>query len=166
MQQLINDGKVVTDDWQLLPKEFDTTAELPAGKQILPLQLWLAHRDELADATGLGVWLDSDQHPEGIADDVNRFDVIAINFPAFKDGRGYSYARLLRERYGYTGELRAVGDVLRDQLFYLRRCGFNAFAVRADRDIHDALGALSDFSDTYQGAVDQPLPLFRRRLAS
>ena len=166
MQQLINDNKIVCDDWQLLPKEFDPTAPLPASKSIVPLDLWLARRDELTDVSALGVWLDSDQHPEAIADDIGRFDVIAINFPAFKDGRGYSYARLLRDRYGYTGELRAVGDVLRDQLFYLRRCGFNAFAVRADRDIHDALASLSDFSDAYQGAVDQPLPLFRRRVAS
>jgi len=166
MPQLISDGSVVVDDWLLLPKEFDATAALPAGKSIVPLDMWLARRDELADTPTLGVWLDSDQHPETIADDVDRFDVIAINFPAFKDGRGYSYARLLRERYGYAGELRAIGDVLRDQLFYLRRCGFNALAIRADRDIHDAVRALSDFSDAYQGAVDQPLPLFRRRFAS
>ena len=74
-----------------------------------------------------------------------------------------SIAALLRSRYGFKGELRAIGDVLRDQLFYLQRVGFSAFALRADKDIHDALNALSDFSETYQGAIDQALPLFRRR---
>ena len=92
-----------------------------------------------------------------------RLALIAINFPKFTDGRGYSMASTLRTRLGYKGELRAIGDVLRDQLFYMQRLGFNAFDVRADKDIHAAGQSLGDFSETYQGAVDQPLPLFRRR---
>jgi len=91
------------------------------------------------------------------------FQVIALNFPSFTDGRHYSSARLLRERYGYKGEIRAIGDVLRDQLFYMRRCGFDAFAIRADRDPVDALEGLKDFSVTYQAAADDERPLFRRR---
>ena len=91
------------------------------------------------------------------------FGVVAVNFPKFTDGRGYSTARLLRERYGWKGELRAVGDVFRDQLFHLASCGFNAYALREGEDPLDALTAFRDFSDTYQATVEQPLPLFRRR---
>jgi uncharacterized protein (DUF934 family) len=88
---------------------------------------------------------------------------IEVNFPSLADGRGYSIARLLRERYGYGGELRAVGDVQRDQLYYLARCGFDAFLLRKDEDADDALAAFDDFSETYQASVERPQPLFRRR---
>ena len=89
--------------------------------------------------------------------------VIAVNFPKFSDGRGYSIARLLRERHGYQGELRAVGDVQRDQLFYLARCGFDAFLLRDGLDAQESLSALQDFSEAYQASVERPEPLFRRR---
>ena len=88
---------------------------------------------------------------------------VEVNFPTFTDGRGYSIARLLRERHGYAGELRAVGDVQRDQLFYLSRCGFDAFLLREGEDPDGALAALQDFSDAYQASAAQPIPLFRRR---
>jgi phosphoadenosine phosphosulfate reductase len=94
---------------------------------------------------------------------LERLPVIGVNFPKFTDGRSYSSARLLRERYRYHGEIRALGDVLQDQLFYMRRCGIDAYALRADKDIDKALAGLAVFSDTYQAAVDQPQPLFRRR---
>ena len=88
---------------------------------------------------------------------------VEVNFPKFSDGRGYSIARLLRERHGYTGELRAVGDVQRDQLFYLSRVGFDAFLLREGEDAAAALAALADFSEAYQASVERPQPLFRRR---
>lgn len=141
---------------------------IPGGKLIVPLSVWLGRRPELEprlQAGELGVWLDSFEEPEALVDgvdDINRFAVIAINFPKFIDGRGYSVGRLLRERYGYRNELRAIGDVLRDQLFFLKRCGFDAYKLRADRDMQDALASLRDFSDPYQAAVDEPRPLFRR----
>ncbi|MDQ5959482.1 MAG: hypothetical protein QG592_561 [Pseudomonadota bacterium] len=91
--------------------------------------------------------------------------MIGINFPKFVDGRGYSTARLLRERYAYQGEIRAIGDVLQDQLFLMARCGFDAFALRADKSVEKALGAFETFKAPYQAAVDQPQPLFRRRAA-
>jgi uncharacterized protein (DUF934 family) len=91
--------------------------------------------------------------------------VIAVNFPRFGDGRGYSIARLLRERYGYKGELRAVGEVARDHLQAMSRCGFDAFQLREGEDPLEALAAFDDFSDSYQATVAQPQPLFRRRLA-
>jgi uncharacterized protein (DUF934 family) len=88
---------------------------------------------------------------------------VEVNFPKFTDGRGYSIARLLRERFGYRGELRAVGDVQRDQLFYLSRVGFDAFLLRDGEHAADALAALRDFSEAYQASVERPQPLFRRR---
>ena len=81
----------------------------------------------------------------------------------FSDGRGYSYAQLLSTQYGYSGELRAIGDVLRDQLFYLKRCGFNSFALREDQKIEEAVNNLSDFNETYQASSDNPKPLYARR---
>jgi len=88
---------------------------------------------------------------------------VEVNFPSFTDGRGYSIARLLRERHGYRGELRAVGDVQRDQLFYLARCGFDAFLLRDGQDAGESIAALTDFSEAYQASVERPQPLLRRR---
>lgn len=145
---------------------------IPAGKVIIPLSAWLARKDELRarfDQGTLAVWLDSFESPETLVasvDDINRFKLIAVNFPRFVDGRGYSFATLLRTRYGYVGELRAIGDVLHDQLFYMKRCGFDAYAVRADRNIDDALRGLKDFSEPYQATVDLSLPLYRRHARS
>src|SRR5205823_7313539 len=98
----------------------------------------------------IGVWLAPDELASAIRDDLDKFGVIAISFPKFTDGRGYSIAFNLRRRLGYQGELRAIGDVLRDQLFQMQRCGFDAYAPRQDRNIHDALKGLSVFSETYQ----------------
>jgi len=162
---LIRNGAVVADDWHLLPEIADVAAAtLPDGKLIVPLNVWLAQPDAVAGRQQpLGVWLDSNQDPAELADAIDTFAVIAVNFPKFVDGRGYSIAALLRNRYGFKGELRAIGDVLRDQLFYMQRVGFNAFAVRGDKDVHEALMALKDFSEVYQGSADQPAPLFKRR---
>ena len=101
--------------------------------------------------------------PESLAERLGGVARVEVNFPSFTDGRGYSIARLLRERFGYRGELRAVGDVQRDQLFNLARCGFDAFLLREGEDAPAALGALRDFSEAYQASIERPLPLFRRR---
>ena len=90
---------------------------------------------------------------------------VEVNFPKFGDGRGYSIARLLRERHGYRGELRAVGQITRDLLFFLESCGFDAFELREGENPHEALAAFDDFSESYQASVAHPQPLFRRRLA-
>jgi uncharacterized protein (DUF934 family) len=169
MPRIIRKQEIVEDSWQVLsltPDESARTVPLPAGAVLLPLAVWLARRDEVLQRDEPpGVWLDSDEGPEALADDCARFAVIGINFPRFTDGRGYSSARLLRERYHYAGEIRAIGDVLHDQLFLMRRCGIDAYALRADKDIEQALAGLRAFSESYQAAADQPLPLFRRRLA-
>lgn len=107
--------------------------------------------------------LEPGDDPAGVADRLDKAARVEVNFPSFTDGRGYSIARLLRERFGYQGELRAVGDVQRDQLFYLSRCGFDAFLLRDGVDGGEALTALHDFSEAYQASVERPEPLFRRR---
>ena len=169
MPRIIRNTSIVEDDWQVLTlAEGETPAAvaLPAGPVLLPLAVWMARRDEIiAGGRPIGVWLDSHEGPEALAGDVDRFAVIAVNFPKFTDGRSYSSARLLRERYHFAGEIRAIGDVLQDQLFYMQRCGIDAYALRGDKDIDRALAGLSVFSETYQAAVDQPYPLFRRRQA-
>ena len=169
MTKLIKNGQIVDDAWQILKLSEGETAEsiaLPEGPVLLPLAVWLAHRDEiLASAGPFGVWIDSSEGPEALVSDLSALSIVAVNFPKFADGRGYSTARLLRERYGYRGEIRAIGDVLHDQLFFMKRCGIDAYAVREDKDIEAALAGLNTFSDAYQAAVDQPKPLFRRRTA-
>jgi uncharacterized protein (DUF934 family) len=110
------------------------------------------------------VRLEPADDPASVVDRLDRVARIEVNFPKFGDGRGYSIARLLRERYGYKGELRAVGQITRDHLFFMESCGFDAFELREGEDPHEALAAFNDFSEAYQASVKRPLPLFRRRL--
>lgn len=131
-------------------------AELPEGERIVPLAQWQGEP---------GVILGMADDPAAIAADLERLSTVVIEFPQFTDGRGYSTARLLRERYGFRGEIRATGDVLRDNLFYLSRCGFDSFVLRDQTNQDEALTRLSDFSDGYQASVERPQPLFRRRAA-
>ena len=160
MSKVIIDNAIVDDAWTLVAT---SAAEIPSAKKIIvPLKIWQEKPAALNEKI-VGIWLDSADDPGVLARDINSLPIIAVNFPTFKDGRGYSAAYLLRTRYGYTGELRAIGDIQRDQLFYLKRVGFNAFAVRADKDIDAALKSFNDFSDVYQGSVVQTSPLFRRR---
>jgi uncharacterized protein (DUF934 family) len=162
---IIKNNTIVDDDWSVLRlNESDTpqTIVVPSGKVIVPLKVWLAQRDALQQRAELGVWLASDERAEDLRNDLEKFSVIAVDFPRFADGRGYSIAYHLRSRLGYRGELRAIGDVLRDQMFYMQRVGFDAFAPCVDKDINAALKGLSDFSLSYQASSDQPSPLFRR----
>ena len=165
MRDIIKNRAVVSDDWtvlQLAEGEAANSVVVPAGKVIVPLAVWEAQRSTLEGRAELGVWLASSDRPEVLKDDLGHFQVVAVDFPKFADGRGYSIAYNLRARLGYEGELRAIGDVLRDQLFYMSRVGFDAFATREDRNIHDALKGLTDFSEAYQTSWDQKTPLFRR----
>jgi uncharacterized protein (DUF934 family) len=168
-EQIIKGREVVADDWTVLRLDEGETAdtvEVPAGKVIVPLAVWQARREALLGRAGangqIGIWFAPDELAHGVKDELGQFAVIAVDFPKFSDGRGYSIAFNLRKRLGYTGELRAIGDVLRDQLFQMHRVGFDAYATRQDRSIQDALKGLTVFSETYQASVDQPLPLFRR----
>lgn len=165
-EEIIKNAAVVANDWGVLrldEGESPETVTVPAGKAIVPLSVWLAQRETLAARLpDVGVWLAGDEDPAALADVVDQLAVIGIDFPKFTDGRGYSIAFNLRTRLGYQGELRALGDVLRDQLFSMHRVGFDAYATRPDRSIHDALKGLSVFSETYQASWDQKSPLFRR----
>jgi len=161
MPRLIKGREVVDDAYMVVhgAAPVDVTEGVPV---IVPLAVWQANRDALRRRAEVGVWLAPADDPMALADDLASLAVIAVEFPSFTDGRGYSIARLLRERLGYQGELRAIGDIQRDQLYYLSQVGFDAFAVREDRDIEAALASLRDFSDGYQ-STQARTPWFRRR---
>jgi uncharacterized protein (DUF934 family) len=166
MPKLIKDGVIADDTWTLIAKsEKDAAAvEVPEGQVIVPLSVWYAQKNILQGRTDVGVWLDSDETAHQLGDEAKVLPLIGVNFPGFMDGRAFSTARLLRERYGFKGELRAVGNFIRDQLCYLRRCGVNAFAFsNPEANLEEAVKSLNDFQEYYQASVDQPLPLFRRR---
>ncbi|PTQ73839.1 DUF934 domain-containing protein [Pseudomonas sp. GV071] len=164
MQRIIKNGQLVDETWHLLPKDATLEGVSNCDDLIVPLGLYVEHSSALkARDGGLGVWLEAGEEIEEIAGDLDNFQVIALNFPAFTDGRHSSTAYMLRTRYGYKGEVRAIGDVLRDQLWALHRVGFDAFALREDKDPDDALKAFSEFNEVYQASADQPQPLFRRR---
>lgn len=156
-KQLIKDRQIIDDAWTLVR---DAEAGAPAGPAILPLALWKTLRDNRA-AADTGVWLAPADDPAELAGAVAELPVIAVDFPQFADGRGYSIGRLLRERYGFAGELRAIGDVLRDQLYPLEQVGFNAFSLREDRDPAKDIAGLHDFSLGYQQTFLRQQPLFR-----
>lgn len=161
--RVIKDKAVVNDDWQLI-REIDADAPVPEGKVILPLAYWQANRDALLKQNSEhAVWIDGDTETEALLDDLQHFSIIALDFPTFKDGRSYSHASLLRNRYNYKADLRAIGDVLQDQLFFMHRCGIDSYEVREDKDIEDAIKSLNDFSVRYQAAADDALPIYRQR---
>jgi uncharacterized protein (DUF934 family) len=147
MPKIIKNGVVVEDPWR---------------GAILDLKSFTAHIESGAAPAEVGVLLEPDQPPSELAGDLNDIPLIAINFPVFTDGRGFSYARELRER-GYQGEIRAVGNFIRDQLSYLYRCGFDAFDFDENVNLEAALASLSDFSERYQADIREARPLFRRR---
>lgn len=167
-ERIIRGDQVVANVWTFVgvePTE-PVDAALPAGPVLVPLARWLAERHVLrGHGAPVGVWLKPDDEPHALREDVATLPLIAVHFPKFSDGRGYSTAVLLRSRLRYAGELLAFGDVGRDQLFMLRRVGFDAFSLPPQRDLEEALAAFGDFTVRYQGSVDQAAPLFRRRLA-
>jgi uncharacterized protein (DUF934 family) len=157
--QIIRNRALVDDDFAHVPDG----AELPDGKPIVTLARYRAATAELlARYPELGVRIPSDKLPSDIPD-LARLALIAIEFPRFSDGRGYSVARMLRDRHGFKGELRAVGWVLRDNLLYMDRCGINAFELKPGKPLESALEAFREFSVTYQAAADEKRPIYRRR---
>jgi uncharacterized protein (DUF934 family) len=161
---LIKHGKVVEDPWVQLPDD----GALPAsGAVIVSLERWRVEHGALCGrGEPVGVRLVSHQPARELAEDLPRLSLIALEFPTFKDGRAYSTARLLRERYGYKGELRAVGNVLRDQFHFMARCGFDAFEVATEEEAAAWQKAMNEFSVWYQAAADDRPPAARlRRLA-
>jgi uncharacterized protein (DUF934 family) len=151
---------VEVDGWTFVADD----AELPAqGDVVVGLARLLANAAALSARPGkLGVRIDPEDELDQAKLALDKVQLVALTFPKFGDGRAYSKARLFRDRFGYKGELRAVGEVLADQLQYMSRCGFDAFALAEGKDVPSALRALSDFTVTYQGASDDPRPLYRR----
>ncbi|MGD8177314.1 DUF934 domain-containing protein [Marinimicrobium sp. ARAG 43.8] len=167
MPKLVKDGAIVDNEWTLMAKseEDASSVKVPEGQVIVPLAVWQAQKTTLANRQDIGVWLDTDETADQLGDDARQRPLVAVHFPAFADGRAFTTARMLRERFGFEGELRAIGYFLAEQACYLRRCGVNAMDFGEDREQHlqAAIEALNDFTEYYQSSVDQPLPLFRRR---
>lgn len=166
MPGLIKDGALSADRWTLLREASGPEVlQVLLGKNlIVPFTFWKLYQTELNDYAGnIAIWLDSSENVADIGGQLQSLPLIALNFPVFSDGRSYSNARALREQFKYQGEVRAIGDVLRDQLFYMSRCGFNAFELRHDQDENLCLQSFDDFKTSYQTTVTEPLPLFRRR---
>ncbi len=159
---LLKNGVVVADPWQHVAMG---EALPPDGPVVVPFERWKAERESLlARNAPLGVRLGSAQAVAELAPDVGRFELIALEFPKFVDGRAYSQARLLRERYGYRQELRATGNVLRDQLQFMQRCGFDAFEIAASNAAEIWRAAMAEIDVFYQSAADDrvPAPQLRR----
>ncbi|WP_341913495.1 DUF934 domain-containing protein [Ferrovibrio terrae] len=160
---LLKDGRIVGED-AFQPVADD--AALPAsGAVLISYARWQAEKDQLAGRNSpLGISLPNTVDVLDFGPEAERFDLIVLSFPKFSDGRAYSQAHLLRARFGYTGELRATGNVLRDQLWHMQRSGFDAFEIpRADAaDVFAR--ALQSFSHVYQPAADGRISALKQRL--
>ena len=163
--QVLRNGQWQEDDWECLPDpQHDAQAvDVPNGAFIVPHYLWSRHGAAFLQRSPVpGLMVEGDTELETLREFLSGVALIAVYFPVFTDGRCYSQARLLRERYGYRGELRAMGEVLRDQLFYMLRCGIDAFALPKDAG-HNVLQSFTEISVRYQAAGDPAWPPCRRR---
>ena len=151
---LIKNGTITeTDNWLWIDDDHDIPGE---GDIVVGLERWQAERESLEGRNGgLALRLRSDQLAESIADDLHRFAMIALEFPKFTDGRAFSTARLLRERYGFTGELRAFGHIIQDQFLFLERSGFDALEVDDRTDLEAWRKAVAVVDLVYQAAADR-----------
>jgi uncharacterized protein (DUF934 family) len=159
---LIRDGALVEDPFV----DASAAESVPEhGAVIVSVRQWQEGRDALeARSDPLGLRLQSHESPELVADDLPRFAVVALEFPKFRDGRAYTYARWLRERYGYEGEIRAVGDVLLEQLHFMLRVGFDAFEIGGYDPLGAYLTAAEDYTVWYQPTGDgRPTAMQLRR---
>ena len=159
---LLKAGRLVADRW----RHIEDADPVPESEPVtVSHKRWSSEREALRGRNGqLGLRLPNDVAPMSLAQDIERFDLIALSFPRFTDGRAYSQARLLRGRFGYRGELRASGDVLRDQLLFMKRCGFDAFELGERAMVEDWPAALRDFDLFYQPAEDGRPWIGRQRL--
>jgi len=165
MLKIINNRQIVADSWQHINDETDI-GQMPDGKLIVSLSFWNAHKQALRQRSeALGIRLSPEDDVADIAADLASFALVALQFPGFRDGRAYSQARILRQQHDYPGELRAAGNVLRDQLMYMERVGFNSFEIDSKQDIEDALKAFDEINIKYQACSDEPLPFYKRRSA-
>ncbi len=162
MSRIIRQHAIVENDWTLAVD--GTTQPRASGKLIVPLARWRAEGEELvAGAAAIGVLLPNTEDAEAIYPEIADRPLIALQFPVFADGRALTQAVLLRNRLGFTGELRAVGDVVRDLVFWLGRCGFDAIVPRPDQDLEACRSALDEIRVAYQPAADAHEPVWARR---
>ena len=160
MNKIIKNGLIIEDRWTIISPG---PTVLPSNFYVLPLAQWKHH--ECAHDShnkSAGFWLMPDENIDKTAH-LDRAKIIAVYFPSLTDGRGFAMGCLLRERYGFSRELRAFGAIMRDQLHPLQRCGFNAFSFQNPSNLDEATESLHDFSVSYQAAVIASTPLFRRR---
>lgn len=165
MANILKNGQVHHDDWQVLRPEAEAdfaTLSVPAGQWLVPFALWQAQEDTLKSRSDIGVWLSPNDDLVEVAKHFSQWPLVAIDFPKFTDGRGYSIAWRLRNHCNYEGELRAIGNVLVDQLFFMLRVGFDTLALDPKVSAATAESRLTPFPDAYQGSTDNPQPLFRR----
>ena len=165
MAEILKNGQAHNDNWQVLRPEVDAdfgTVNVPAGQWLVPFALWQAQSTSLKSRNDIGVWLSPEDDLTAVAAEFAAWPLVAIDFPKFTDGRGYSIAWRLRNNHKYTGELRAIGNVLVDQLFFMLRVGFDTLALDPKVSTEAALKHLTPFPDTYQGSTDNPAPLFRQ----
>ena len=148
--QIIKDRQIVDDQWSYAPDG----SPLKTGDITVSLKRWQSEKDQLLSHEGnLGIRLTTNDLVEEIQDDLCHFKLIELDFPAFTDGRCFSQAVLLRKRFGFDGEIRATGNFIRDQLFYLSRAGVNSFNLGENEDLKEAATALNDFTVKYQKSV-------------
>lgn len=161
MPRLIKGNRIVDDHWHVVAA--DDTDYSPYDSILLPMAAWL----KLPEGERLGghtaPWIDSGEEFEEHLAELLKAPLIAVHFPVFMDGRGFSTGEILRKRCGYQGELRAFGNLIQDQVFFLKRCGFDSFQLREGTNLESALASLEHFSVTYQTSADTEIPLFRRR---
>ncbi len=154
--RIIKDQQIVEDTWRFVD-EGDAAGD---GNVIVPFRRWCAEPElRSAHAGELAIWVDGDDDVQEVSRAINVFALIGVKFPVFSDGRSFTLARILRERYRYRGEIRALGDVARDQLQFMARCGIDSFALRESDDFDAALDAFSELSCVYQHAADDAVPV-------
>ncbi|MFT6581345.1 MAG: DUF934 domain-containing protein [Alphaproteobacteria bacterium] len=157
---IIKNGELITDQWVSLDDD-DPAPE--KGAIIVSVSRWLKERVSLQSRHApVGVWFQSSDTLEDVAGDISGFEILALEFPAFTDGRAYSTARTLRDKFAFKGEIRAVGNVLRDQWSFMNRCGFDAFEVDETTTLSAFKDAISEMDDQYQPASDDRTPAFNR----
>ncbi len=160
MQNLIDQTSTLENQWILIE---DETGDFTQKNIMVPALFWLENQEKFSKRNDVSIWFSGDADLTLFKGKLTNFKVIGINFPAFADGRGYSLARLISEREAYTGEIRAIGDVLIDQLYYMKRCGFTTYLLKEGLSPEKALNYFSTFNAPYQLAADIKEPLFRRK---
>ena len=159
MPIIIKDKAITDSEFQVA----DETVDISTSNVLLPLATYLANKEALVGRNDIGIWLEAGENVEDIEQLANSVPIIGLNFPSFGDGRAYSSANILRRKFNYQGELRAIGDVRRDQLEQMQRCGFNSFQMADGQDVEKSLAGLEGFSYNYQTSIDRPDPLFQKR---